>query len=230
MNSKIIIPVLFILLVFFSGCTGITGSTVGIRNCVTGSGDIISETRDVKDFDSLRLMSSGDIHLTQTDESGIKIEADDNVMPLINTEVENDVLIISREPSTCTISEEVKIYLNMKDIEQLSILGSGEIIGENEIESETLGLSISEAGEMSLNIDVDTLSTTISGSGEYNLEGNADEHEATITESGTLNAYELITDKTTVTISGYGEAYVYASENLNTYISGNSKVKNRYNS
>ena len=58
-------------------------------NIIRGSGDMITETREVSDFDKVVLACSGDIILTQGEGESLKIEGEDNIVAKITTEVRN---------------------------------------------------------------------------------------------------------------------------------------------
>ena len=66
-----------------SGCT-----LAGVR----GSGDLVTESRQVSDFDRVALSGSGQVVITQGAEEGLSVEADDNLMQYVRTEVSGRTL------------------------------------------------------------------------------------------------------------------------------------------
>src|SRR5438874_6398754 len=56
---------------------------------VKGSGNIVSEVRDISGFDAVELKSIGMVTIEQGDREGVEITADDNLLPEITTEVKN---------------------------------------------------------------------------------------------------------------------------------------------
>src|SRR5688500_5437256 len=62
-----------------------------------GSGHIASESRDVSGFKSIDVGSVFQVEITLNEEYGVELEADDNLLPLIRTEVRNGILVIKAE-------------------------------------------------------------------------------------------------------------------------------------
>ncbi|HNP99370.1 MAG TPA: DUF2807 domain-containing protein, partial [Bacteroidia bacterium] len=61
---------------------------------IEGSGNVITETRSLTTFNGIDLRNTANVYITQGDVQEVKIEAEDNIVPLILTEVKNDELII----------------------------------------------------------------------------------------------------------------------------------------
>jgi len=193
-------------------------------NCINGSGNVVSETRTADTFHSVEMECSGNLYVTQTWESGVRVETDDNIMPLLKTDVINGVLIIKRGGTRCLSPTKLNIYVSMDDVKRLSLSGSGNIIGRSEITSDDLEVSLSGSGDIDLQVDTKRLKSEISGSGESKFTGKASSHDATISGSGDLKAYDLVTEKSTVQVTGSGKSEVFASEELNVKITGSGDV------
>jgi hypothetical protein len=83
---------------------------------------------------------------------------------------------------------------------------------------------MSGSGSMELNILCQDLRATISGSGDALLKGVAKDSEIMISGSGAMHGYDLMTERSDVTISGSGIAQVNAVDELNALISGSGSV------
>ena len=62
---------------------------------IEGSGDVVTETRAVSGFDRVILGGIGELTLIQGEEESLEIEAEDNILPQITTEVRDGTLTIS---------------------------------------------------------------------------------------------------------------------------------------
>lgn len=214
---------------------------------VSGSGRIITEERSVPTFHSVDFRGSGKLTVTQGDPQRLVVTTDDNIMPILRTTVRNNVLIISLEPGIRHITK-LEVDVVMERIRGLSLSGSGIITGTNRIRSDSLGLSISGSGnalldivakdvnvrlsgsgDLTLNLDAGTLTSDISGSGKLFLSGQAATHDYHSSGSGRLRAFDLITDNTSVRISGSGSCEVRVSEHLDIRTSGSGHVRYRGN-
>jgi len=221
----IIILLLAGILVFLSGFITTPIGFITIPGCVVGSGNVISETRTVDTFHSVELKGSGNLYVTQDETPELRIEAEDNILPLLKTYVTDGVLVIEREPFKCiTTRKPVNAYVTMNEVKQLSLSGSGKIIGQTKITSDSLGVTVSGSGNIDLEVDTEELRTTISGSGNAQLKGDATAHDFTISGSGDIQSYDLDTEKSTVVISGSGKSEVSVSNELDVKIFGSGDV------
>lgn len=78
--------------------------------CTVGSGDLSTTSRNVSDFDEILLLGSGNVHVDLTGSESLVIEADDNLLPILTSEVINGRLELgssapyaSRSPITYSI-------------------------------------------------------------------------------------------------------------------------------
>ncbi len=74
------------LCVLVAGC----GSSERIK----GSGNVISENRTVSEFDSISLAGSGHLEVEQNGTESLSISADDNILPLLTSEVKGHELVL----------------------------------------------------------------------------------------------------------------------------------------
>ncbi len=199
-----------------------------IFGLVIGSGNLISETREISYFDKVELKYIGNIYVTQGETNTLRIEAEDNILSLLSTEVVDNELVINKERYTLTWiikNKPINIYVTMKDVNELVVLGSGNIISNSLIETDVLKLKISGSGNINVNTNTDYLETGISGSGRITVNGIANTHNLYISGSGDVDALDLFTNNTNVMISGSGDAKVNAIDELNIKISGSGNLQ-----
>lgn len=55
----------------------------------TGSGNVITEERTIADFDSISVSAGINLFIEQGDDEALTIEAEDNIVPRISTDVRN---------------------------------------------------------------------------------------------------------------------------------------------
>ncbi len=157
-------------------------------------------------FDEVELRGIGTLSIRQTGSESLSVEAEEDVLPKIRTEVVNDRLIIGPEPNTSIqTSEPINYELTVKDLHTLKLSGSGDINAQD--------------------IGTDKLSTTISGSGAVEISGSADSQEVDISGSGEYRAEDLQSKEAKIGVGGSGSAIVNASEALDAKVSGSGSVE-----
>jgi hypothetical protein len=181
-------------------------SFVGVSpSRVVGSGKVASETRQVSGFNTVELRGSADVSVTQGEAEAVVVEADDNILPLIETTVQNGRLIISTKPNTSlTTTNPVHVNVTIKSLQGLTLSGSGNV-------------DVSSLAGQDLNI-------VLSGSGDITVSGAADRVAIRLPGSGNVICSGLKARSATVTLAGSGNVAVYASESLDASLLGSGTI------
>lgn len=182
-----------------SGCT-----IVGIGG-TTGSGVLKTETRNVSGFTKIVFSGVGTLNITQTGAESLKVSADDNILPLLTSTVNNGTLTLGIKPGyVVTPNKSITFTLTVKQLDGVTLSGAGQINAKD--------------------ITVSALSVTISGAGRMVINGSAHSQTALVSGVGSYEAKDFKTNTAQVTISGTGSATVYASQTLDATVSGAGSV------
>jgi len=185
-----------------------------------------TEERPVSGFDRVRLNGMGELTITQGDDEGLTIEAEESILPLIETEVRDERLTIGywRQMGGLRPTLPIQFALRLRRLSVLVISGSGGVRSHS-ILAERMEVLITGSGSVHLDeLMASWLGTTISGSGSFQVAGEAAEHRVEISGSGGLHAPNLRTHHAEVTVSGSGAATVDVAEKLAVVISGSGGV------
>lgn len=197
---------------------------------VKGNGEVTSENRDLPDYDKVAVSGSFDVLLLSGKEGNIRIEAEENLMQYIETEVSDGVLKIrTKEGYNLSPTEEMKITVPFEDLDAVALSGSGEIMSSDRISSRDFRIALSGSGEIGILLDTEKLEAAISGSGEIGLEGSADEAQLALSGSGDVKASDFEAKNIKAVISGSGDMAVFASEGLEATVSGSGDITYRGN-
>ena len=202
----------------------ITGCIIVINGkSVQGSGNIITQEREVSEFSKVHLKGSGKVFLTPGEKQSLEIKTDDNIMPLIETDVSGNKLSIS-DGNHHLRPTSFEVYITLENLEGVRISGSGDIIGKGRFVTDALYAEISGSGDMDLEVEAGLLETKISGSGSIHLSGKTEDYTVSISGSGKINAFDVDAKHVSVKVSGSGDCRVSASETLDAKISGSGDV------
>jgi Putative auto-transporter adhesin, head GIN domain len=235
---------LILILLLFGGCAGpgstsassgtnTSGTSEGTnqpRNmsdltAILGSGNVVSESRNVSGFTEVALESIGDLAIQQTGSESLTIEAEDNIIPKLKTEVKDNRLTISIEPNTSIqATKPISYKLSVKDLNALELSGSGSIDAEN-INTNNLAVTNRGSGDVAANVDINNLKIAQGGSGEVKMRGKADTQDSDISGSGTYQAENLQSKEAKIVANGAGEASINASDKLDVRINGSGSVE-----
>jgi len=198
----------------------------GFGKSVKGSGVLKSESRNVSGFSKVSLSVPGNAELIQGSSEGITIETDDNILPLIETVVEGGALKIRFiDKNTSVSTKTLKLVINAKTVEGLSVAGSGDVRAAK-LQSTSLKTSIAGSGDVQITqLDTESLVVSIAGSGNFAAGGKARTIETKIAGSGDLKIGKLEANSVKVSIAGSGDATVWAKESLTISVAGSGDVK-----
>lgn len=182
-------------------------STLSVgTNRVTGSGKIASESRNVSGFTAVELAGSADVTVTVGKADSVTVEADDNIVPLIETRVSNGKLFISTKPGTDLLtSNGVHVTVMMQSLNGLTLSGSGK-------------MDISGMSGPQLALD-------LPGSGDLTVTGTADHVSISLLGSGNVVCNGLKAHTADVTLLGSGNITVYADQSLDAKLSGSGNIR-----
>ena len=177
----------------------VAGSCYATTDCVKEDGLQKTETRRVDPFDSVDIKGSFNVTIIRGRHYSLELACDVNFLPYISTDVQNKKLIIFPKKSICA-TKEIKIVIFAPDVRKINASGSSHI-SMNDIDSQSLSVSLDGAGDITLSGDAKSLEARLSG-------------------ANGLDAKTLKTEKTSISIAGSSDASVYASEALEVNISG----------
>jgi hypothetical protein len=214
---------LFVLFVLFAFIFGGCGFNFNI-DIEQGSGNVVTETRQVSNFERLSLSGLGDVVLTQGNEESLQIEAEDNVIANIKSEVRNGTLYITYERKSLLPTKPIKFFLAMREVRGLETLGVSNLRSD-QIKTDRLNITISGTGSINiLNLEADQVTTNISGAGNFEAEGQVRDQKVTLSGAGNYDGEDLLSKSGDVTITGLGRVSIWATDQLDVTISGTGDV------
>lgn len=223
MKKQIVLVILTLALVVTSACSFTTnfGNGKGTR----GSGNVVTEERTVGDFTAISLQGAGELIIEQGDTTALTIEADDNLMDDLISEVRGDTLVIGYEEGTIVLSfEKIIFHLTVKDLDRIDVAGAGSVKTDS-LKAKELDLTSSGAGNFDMsNLQATSVNVEIGGLANFELSGQTDALAVEISGSGQFDGKDLASKTASVTINGLGNADVRASDTLDVSINGGGNV------
>ena len=173
---------------------------------VSGSGNARTEVRNVPAFSAIDITGPIDTEIAVGPESHVEITGDDNIVPLITSDVHGDRLDIGARKNVRP-SVHLAAKITVPRLVGLSLTGSGDVTAHG--------------------VQGDHLSVTLTGSGTIRADGTAHEAQVDLTGSGKVALDQLAAETATVSVSGSGDVAVAASKTLDVSITGSGDVTYR---
>lgn len=192
---------------------------------VDGKGPRVEKDLQLDDFNGIRLTLSADVYLTPGRSQSVRVSAQQNIIDLLETEVENGIWKIDTEENIDDHSK-IKIYITVPEMDYVKLSGSGNIYTEGLFENsgKAVEVGVSGSGDLQFRTNARSLSAAISGSGDIELKGSTDDISIRVSGSGDIDAIDLTARNCEVRISGSGNAKVHATQDLNVRVSGSGDV------
>ena len=193
-----------------------------------GSGNVVVESREVAGFHEIALKGSGTCLVTQGDAESLAVEAEDNLLPAIRTEVRDGRLTLDYERGpfgSIRPTRPIRFHVTVKALTALHLGGSG-AIEMGSLATDRLEVSVGGSGDVTLGrLTAERLAVTIAGSGDVTIAGRVQRQEVGIAGSGDYLADRLESGEAQVSVSGSGRARLHVTATLGVRIAGSGSVE-----
>ena len=202
---------LVLLALVLAGCGGSSSTT-------RGSGHVVTVSRSVRDFTGVDLTGVATVNVAVGKPAALTISGDDNILPLIRTEVHDGVLVISSKHGYST-KNELHLELATPSLDGLTLIGAGSFTAAG-IHSKSFSLDLSGAARLDLAGTTGTLDAKVSGVGAAQLEQLA-ARDARVSLSGTGSLSVRATESLDATVSGVGSiSYTGSPKQVTKHVTG----------
>jgi hypothetical protein len=195
---------------------------------IEGNGNLKKETRNASGYTGVSSGGAFDVDISYGTSNTITVEADDNLLPYIETVVEdNELKLRTKKGYSFKTKNKMKITVSLTKLTSLRVSGSGNVKGDGNFSNNgTTDISISGSGDIRLNFDrFAAMEVKISGSGNMHLKGKeTSKINATVSGSGNIDAYDVSASEVTARVSGSGNVNVTANKSIDASISGSGNV------
>ena len=179
------------------------GCSRGLLNQVRGSGNRQREERKVAAFTSMVTDGAFDISVVSQKEYALEVEGDDNILPMVGTDVSGNVLHIKNK-SGYSVSQPIKITISVPNLEAVTSNGAGRIRITN-LKNDRFELDVNGAPAVEASGETKFLKIKANG-------------------AGNLDTHRLRATKADVNSNGVTQVDLYAREQLDVVVSGPSSV------
>jgi len=190
---------------------------------IVGSMNVVTEKREIGRFNSIRASGGIYIELRQGNETGLTIEADDNLVELIVTEVVDGVLRIRLKESVKQ-HKALRMEVDFVSLEALSGSSGTRFTSPTGIVGPALLLNLSAGASVELNLDVEKLNVDASSGAQVNLSGRVRDLFLDSSSGALVNARELKADNATVDASSAAISHVFATNEMSIDASSGARV------
>jgi hypothetical protein len=195
---------------------------------IKGNGVMKKETRSASSYTGISSHGSMHVQVNYGNSNNITVEADENLLQYIETEVKNDKLVIrTRKGVSLKSKEKIVVYASLTRLTSLDVSGSGNINGDGAFSNTgKTDINVSGSGNIKLGFDaLNELTVSVSGSGNVNLDGKSCSNiTANVSGSGNVDCSGIRCNDVFAKVSGSGNVRVNAGKSIDAKVSGSGNV------
>jgi hypothetical protein len=195
----------------------------------TGSGDLANEKRQTLSFNRITVENVGYLFLQQGEEQSLLIEAEDNILPFVKTEISDNNLRVGfgAEYALRLVrpSKPVRVFVIVRDLRQLTVKGGSEVEGNNLIKTDYLEINLEGDGKLHLNVEAGEVRVRLKDQAGGEIKGKTGVQIIRIEGDGQYKSKDLDSEEANIYIEGDGKALLKASSILNIEINGGGVVE-----
>ncbi len=190
---------------------------------VRGNGNVKSQERTVSTFNKIEVSNGLDLFLTQGDAESLTVQADENLLELIKTEVVGGTLRIYTEKSIRSAASR-KVKVNLKNIDTLTASSGSDVLSNSLLELEDLKVQASSGADIDLELNAQNIFASSSSGSDIYLSGTAHSIEADASSGSSVKASSLKAENGTADASSGADVSINVSGKLSANASSGGDV------
>jgi len=184
---------------------------------IKGNNHVISEDRTINEnFDGIKVQQGINVYITQGNETSLKVEADENIMDILITEVKNNELKIYFEKNVYRAKSR-NVYVTVSTISKIKTSSGSSVKSENTLQVTSLDLDSSSGSSIKIYVTADEITSSSSSGSDIDIFGKTKMFSASASSGSSIDADELETIDAIAKVS--------SGANINVNVSGKLTAK-----
>lgn len=213
-----------LVLLLLAGSFVLAGCHHKIGNGIIGSGKRAVQKREVSPFTSISLEGAFEVQIVCQQPLNLEVEGDDNILPVITTEVSNNVLHV-KSSRDYSVRDSIALRIAVPSLDGLNVSGAGKIditgMKNDRFEIDSSGAPVINVAGTTKVVDIDT-------SGAARIDAHKlHASRAVIDTKGASKVDVDVIDQLDVTISGPSRVTYEGDPTVNKTIRGPGKLERK---
>lgn len=189
---------------------------------IEGDGNIVTQQRTLESFDKIRVSDHFTVVFTQDNIQSVIVSADANLIDLVLTRVDNDVLIIE-SIERLRSRKELKLEISNNDLTEVITSRSAKFITQNQLNLSSLKLTGNAGSFMDIDGIIESLRVSQNAGSRLFLKGEGTELDVEANAGAQVKAIGFEANKANVTANAGSQVEVNAKE-LSIHATSGSNV------
>jgi hypothetical protein len=202
---------------------GKTVVQVGATPTTVGSGTVAKQEREVAGFRKVSAQQGVQVTVDVGDEDRVTVEADDNLLPLIETRIDGRTLEI-RVTASLETANPLKVTVKAKKIDGLSASSGCKIVAR-QVAGESLDVEAGSGSSVTVDAKVERLTVALSSGSSVTAAGRADQLTLEASSGANFHGEELTAASAKVEASSGANAKLQVTSQLDAEASSGASVR-----
>lgn len=213
------IALALLITIFFSSCA----FDINFGDGKKGNGNVVTDSREITDEFTIVSASEGlDVYVTQADDFDIKVEADDNVIDLISTDIKDGKLRIHTIENIGRATK--KIYVSLPEVTALNSSSGSDLIAKNLITGDKIELNASSGSDLNVEIKANEIDADASSGADIRISGETNTLHTNASSGADIKAKNLLAKVCYANASSGSDISVNVSESLTADASSGADI------
>lgn len=190
---------------------------------ITGNGHVTKVTRPVESFDGVKASAGINVYLFQGNDEKVVVEADENLLECIKTEVKGSTLHCYID---CNIhfSTEMNVYVNYKILNSINASSGSDVLGETVIKTGTLDIEVSSGADVKVEVDAEKVFCDVSSGSDATIAGKTSHFQGSASSGAEIKATDLKVETCDVSASSAGDIRITVNESIEANASSGGDI------
>lgn len=208
-----------ILLFILISTTSCMFDGFGIR----GNGNVETEDRKItSEFSAIKVSQGINLYITQGNDTDLSVEADENILDLLVTEVEGDVLKIYFDKNVSRATRNV--YLTTNKYSSIKSTSGASVKSEGIIKTKSISLRSSSGSDIKLNLNAHSVECSASSGSDIDVKGTTVTFDGDASSGSHIDAEDLKSETSKADVSSGASIDVYASKEITAHASSGGDI------
>jgi formylmethanofuran dehydrogenase subunit C len=222
MTTLVRISIALALVLFLSSC----GFDINIGDFGTGkkgNGTVVEENRKITaDFTEVHASEGLEVYVTQATDFSISVEADENIIDLIGTEIKNGKLKIHAIENIGRATK--KVYVSLPEVTGLLSSSGAHLTAQNKLTATTLIIDASSGAHLNAETNADKLEIDASSGANIDISGSAMDVYVDGSSGANVRAKNLMTTECRAEASSGANININVSKSLTANASSGGNI------
>ena len=192
----------------------VTSCDFNFSSGVAGNRNVVTEERDAEEgFTKIRASEGLDVYITQSSTPSIEVEADENIISLIATDIDNGTLVIHTEKNIGRCKSK-KVHVSVPNIEKIVSTSGADIYSTEIIIADDIEVRSNSGADVKIEVEAKNVTCSTSSGADIKISGTADSLVADASSGSDIQAKELTVKDCDASASSGADVTVNVSEKL----------------